>query len=571
MANKAFVSSTFEDLKEHRKAVIASLRKAGIFVDPMEDWTAATDEPKKFSQDRVKDCDLCVLLVAFRRGHVPEGEELSITELEYQAAVRSGIDILVFMLREDSPWPRKFDELEKDAGIRLFRAKLAECKGVSFFGLDPSSIEIAPAVTRWISEKQKSAVTHLSEGYDAVLKDLLRVRDAFHAHLCRKRNVIGTAVGRYLVRKTDPLENATSPSARWASRTPRTLANSEVRSYSQPCVLVFVNRWDAELSFPTEAIDPALVLPDGRSIPTCIVLAPFEQQTPASPFSYSTGPIGGGYPLIAEYQGVRRLASLGCLVKDETAIYALTSLRTVGRDGQLVSTMIEGRLQVVGKSSVIHAGVFAFSDIYPGLSEARVNVNLDAGLVLLDDVNTATAQILSIGAPGPIAPGAAGISGLELIGAPVTAFGCASGRMTGKINAFFYRYQTEDGSETICDFLIGPTDMPGDSVSAVPLATPGNVGAVWLLESPDGKGMPRPIACTLAGQRVDSGVGSFVLAASLGTVTKLLGVSVVRDWNIGLPIQWASRGVTQQSRKASERKAKSRREPSDQNTSRKRL
>jgi hypothetical protein len=116
----------------------------------------APDEPKKFSQDRVKDCDLCVLLVAFPRGHVPEGEELSITQLEYEAAARSGVDILVFMLDENSPWPRKFDELAKDSGIRLFRAKLGECKGVSFFDLDPSSIEIVPAVTRWIAERRES-------------------------------------------------------------------------------------------------------------------------------------------------------------------------------------------------------------------------------------------------------------------------------------------------------------------------------------------------------------------------------------------------------------------------------
>jgi uncharacterized protein (DUF58 family) len=37
MAYKAFVSSTFEDLREHRREVIASLRKAGILVDPMEE------------------------------------------------------------------------------------------------------------------------------------------------------------------------------------------------------------------------------------------------------------------------------------------------------------------------------------------------------------------------------------------------------------------------------------------------------------------------------------------------------------------------------------------------------
>jgi Domain of unknown function (DUF4062) len=156
MTYKAFISSTFEDLREHRKEVIASLRKASIVVDPMEEWTAASDEPKNFAQDRVQDCQLCVLLVGFRRGHIPKGENLSITQLEYKAANEAGIDVLPFLLREDSPWPRKFDELDKDPGIRRFRAELQESRGVGFFGLAPTSIEVLPAVTRWILEKQKS-------------------------------------------------------------------------------------------------------------------------------------------------------------------------------------------------------------------------------------------------------------------------------------------------------------------------------------------------------------------------------------------------------------------------------
>ena len=76
---KAFVSSTFVDLKEHRARVIDALRKSGIFVDPMEDWTADTSEPREVSVDRMRGCDLCILLVTARRGHVPEDEDLSIT------------------------------------------------------------------------------------------------------------------------------------------------------------------------------------------------------------------------------------------------------------------------------------------------------------------------------------------------------------------------------------------------------------------------------------------------------------------------------------------------------------
>jgi len=119
----------------------------------MEEWTAATDEPKRFSQTRVKGCNLCILLVGFRRGCVPEGEELSITQLEYRSAVALGLDVLVFMLDEQAPWPRRFDELEKDAEIRRWRAKLMEHRGVGFFSLNPDSIEIAFALTRWLTEQ----------------------------------------------------------------------------------------------------------------------------------------------------------------------------------------------------------------------------------------------------------------------------------------------------------------------------------------------------------------------------------------------------------------------------------
>ncbi len=154
MTHKAFVSSTFEDLRDHREVAIESLRKAGFTVDPMEVWTAAKDEPKRFFQDRLDGCDLCILLVAFRRGHVPEGEDLSITQLEVQAAKDRKIDLLVFLLDEKAPWPRHHDELDKDPEIRRWRAELLEDYGVSFFKLEPSSLEIAPALTRWLTEKE---------------------------------------------------------------------------------------------------------------------------------------------------------------------------------------------------------------------------------------------------------------------------------------------------------------------------------------------------------------------------------------------------------------------------------
>jgi hypothetical protein len=55
---RAFVSSTYMDLREHRTFVIDQLRSAGLAVDPMEVWTADSDEPKVFSQQRIESARL---------------------------------------------------------------------------------------------------------------------------------------------------------------------------------------------------------------------------------------------------------------------------------------------------------------------------------------------------------------------------------------------------------------------------------------------------------------------------------------------------------------------------------
>src|SRR6185436_9865792 len=103
---KAFVSSTFKDLKAHRARAIDLLRGGGLHVDPMEDWSAASEEPRRFCLERMTDCQLCVLLVAFRKGFVPDDEKLSITQLEYQYALDHHIDVLAFLLDDgETNWP----------------------------------------------------------------------------------------------------------------------------------------------------------------------------------------------------------------------------------------------------------------------------------------------------------------------------------------------------------------------------------------------------------------------------------------------------------------------------------
>lgn len=96
---QVFISSTYEDLKEERKAVEQTIIRAGDFPVGMEAFPAADEEQFEFIKSIISQCDYYILIVAGRYGSTaPDGK--SYTEKEYEYAVEVGIPVLV-MLRED--------------------------------------------------------------------------------------------------------------------------------------------------------------------------------------------------------------------------------------------------------------------------------------------------------------------------------------------------------------------------------------------------------------------------------------------------------------------------------------
>lgn len=174
---QAFVSSTYTDLKDHRAYVIDRLARCGIFVDPMEKWAAADDAPKKLSVQRVKDCDFCVLLVGFRRGFVPEGEPLSITQMEYRAAVECGLEVFIFIANEKADWPEDaLAGLRDDPKIAQWRNDLPKDKVVGFFTPQPQSIDVDAAVARWLMTKWSARHGAETDGsLDAASRDAMSI------------------------------------------------------------------------------------------------------------------------------------------------------------------------------------------------------------------------------------------------------------------------------------------------------------------------------------------------------------------------------------------------------------
>ena len=396
------------------------------------------------------------------------------------------------------------------------------------------------------------------DGYAQLsLRDLLDARDQYHVHLMRHPNVVATAVGRYRVRRKDSWPTRTG-FIRVHGRYPRTLENSEVRQYSWPAILVFVDTWEsqADLMRRPEALVPkTLYLPDGRCVPVCVILAPKEDRNQVMPLQLPRplNNLGGGSSVVADVQGRKYEATIACLVSDGHSVYALTNRHVVGPAGEPVYARLNGNYEQVGVSSEKQLTRVPFSTLYPGWSGREIYVNLDVGLIDLDQVDQWTAEIQNVGQMGKMVDLSVHNLSLDLIGNNVRGTGAASGQMFGEVAALFYRYKTNGGFEYVADAMIGPraTRREGRQVhrSLPKLSThPGDSGTLWLLESSsDEKPLEYLPLAMQWGRNMLYSAGaappqSYVLATFLSRVCAELGVDPIRNWNLDQPDTWGALG-----------------------------
>lgn len=415
------------------------------------------------------------------------------------------------------------------------------------------------AYQSWMSDYR-----HLS------LKDLLDAQDFYHVHLMTYPNVVATALGRYRIRHDDSWPGEHGPGKEHGVGE-RTLVNSEVRPYSWPAILVFVTEWAPATHFsqdgkydPDQMIPRTLYLPDGRRVPVCVIKAPRELESPpAVPVRFPLNNIGGGRPIIARVQGQEHVATVACLVRDGHKVYALTNCHVTGESGEILYSQRQGRMERVGVTAPKQLTRLPFMALYPGFVGKNVYVNLDIGLVDIDDLSDWTAQIQDIGTMGPLVDLSVNNLSLALIGCKVRGHGSASGLMLGEIQALFYRYKSQGGFDYIADFFIGPRSVSthgkvargrgasgkGDDLHRFS-THPGDSGTLFLLEpEPSERGKPAapyaPLAVQWGAHLLGSdgtGPQSYALATCLSTVCNLLDVDPVRDWNLDQPDTWGAVG-----------------------------
>jgi tetratricopeptide (TPR) repeat protein len=123
---RVFISSTSEDLRDHREAVRDAVMTLGMHPVMMEHFPAMDADAVAACRQKVIDCDLFVGIYAHRYGHIPQGETRSITEMEYDWAGEAGLPRRVFVINRDYAWPDEFREHDKTIEIDAFRQRSGE-------------------------------------------------------------------------------------------------------------------------------------------------------------------------------------------------------------------------------------------------------------------------------------------------------------------------------------------------------------------------------------------------------------------------------------------------------------
>jgi hypothetical protein len=399
------------------------------------------------------------------------------------------------------------------------------------------------------------------------LKDLVEARDMFHVHLMNKKNVVATALGRYLIRRSDIDKNGAFRPKEYKSpktKPPRTLEDSMVIDISWPCILVFVEKWADKADLihgdQTDILPNAVYMPDGRVVPICVVLASRSLESDSTVdldrLRFPINLIGGGFPLLIESQGVTRAATVGCVVTDGHKYFALTNKHVTGEDGKKVYSVLGGQKLKIGTSSKKALGKLAFSKLYRGWLGDNLLISCDAGLVEIEDIRFWKTDVLEIGQMDEMYDVNTMNMSLDLIAehrlidgevkpsqrGNVVGCGAYSSKLSGEIMAFFYRYKSIGGIEYISDFLISGCDGENLNIHH------GDSGLLWHVATKenDEPEKLRPIALHWGQheffQSDQKNKFNYSLSTSLSNVCRELDVDLVRGWNIDSDYSWGKTG-----------------------------
>lgn len=174
---KAFLSSTYIDLIEHRQLAIEALQRLGQEVGRMEVFGARPEEPTKACLSEIEACDVFIGVYAHRYGYVPSDSHISITEAEYNYAVELKKPMFCFMVKEEYPWPpRMIEEHPTKSKLLSFKQRVSEAfVRDDFTTPEVLAFKIASSIGRYLTQTLRSKSVSFKNSQDPEHKSIERI------------------------------------------------------------------------------------------------------------------------------------------------------------------------------------------------------------------------------------------------------------------------------------------------------------------------------------------------------------------------------------------------------------
>jgi PleD family two-component response regulator len=180
---KIFLSSTYQDLINHREVAARAIERLGQQGVRMEVFGARPIEATEACLEEISDCNAVIGIYAHRYGYVPHGQTKSITEQEYDYAMQNKKPTFCFVVDEDYPWPPKL--VEANLGHERLQVFLKRIRATvvteTFTTPDDLAFKVASSLGRFLLYRKVKDELEKIPARDSVSSDLGRSQVARRA------------------------------------------------------------------------------------------------------------------------------------------------------------------------------------------------------------------------------------------------------------------------------------------------------------------------------------------------------------------------------------------------------
>ena len=168
MTRSVFISSTTLDLRDHRAAVDAAIRRLEQRPINMDDFGSQPGGPVDVSLTEVGKADVFIGILARRYGYIPAGKDKSVTEQEYDEAIKRGLPRLMYIVDPDHDWdwpgksdPANQEDADKQAKLAAFKARVEASEVRSRFATpDNLAQQVTADLTKLFKTLQPESQLH---------------------------------------------------------------------------------------------------------------------------------------------------------------------------------------------------------------------------------------------------------------------------------------------------------------------------------------------------------------------------------------------------------------------------